>query len=647
MNFLTPSAFLLAVLLPMIIAMYLLKLRRTEQVVSSVYLWQRMVRDIEANAPWQRLRRNLLLLLQLLFLGLLIVTLAQPFTWTSGASGQSVIFILDTSASMASVDAFPNRLEAAKDQTRQLVDGLPDDARVTIITASDQAQVLVSSSQDRRQIYRVIDSIQSSLGGSDLSTALGLASAIATRQPETEVIILSDGRVNLPERLGVKGRVRYFPIGTSEDNQAISLLSLESRAGGEHITAFVQITNYSSQDVRRRLELYADGIIFNAFDLEIPAKGQRAVVAEDLPPGTLVASAVLAGQDTLPLDDQAWALTAQREPVMVTLVTEGNRFLEIGLELLPGFEITQMKPDVFEMNFANDTSLSNPMAGIADDDVSQLYIFDSYVPLSPDLPSGSLLFIAPPRSTAYFTVTGLVEQPSPRPVDPDDPLLSNVNLSQVNILDAVRISEPEWTRRILEGDAGGNVYPLLTAGKFDNRHVAILAFDIRRSDLPLQVAFPLLLANLADWLSPGHSGELPSQVLPGAAATLSLPPDVSTASVIRPDGSRTNLSISASQGVFADTIQLGVYQVNWGDEEEAHFAVNLFSPPESDVAPALTLPVLDSSQADGGQLPLQARREWWRPIGFAALAFLLMEWMVYQRANLARLLNKMQKRLSS
>jgi Ca-activated chloride channel homolog len=647
MNFLAPSAFFLAVLLPIIIAMYLLKLRRTEQVVSSVYLWQRMVRDVEANAPWQRLRRNLLLFLQLLFLGVLIVALAQPFTWTSGASGQSVIFILDTSASMASVDAIPNRLEAAKDQARQLVDGLPDDARVTIITASDQAQVLISSSQDRRQIYQVIDSIQSGLGGSDLSSALGLASAIATRQPDTEVIILSDGRVNIPERLGITGRVRYFPIGTNEDNQAISLLSLESRAGGEQITAFAQITNYSSQDAERRLELYADGIIFNAFDLEIPSDSQRAVVAEDLPPGTLVVSAVLAGQDTLPLDDQAWALTVQREPSMVTLVTEGNRFLETGLELLPGFEVTLMKPEVFEMNIANDTSQSGSVATILTDDVSQIFIFDSYVPLSPELPAGSLLFIAPPRSTEYFTVTGLVEQPSPRPVDPDDPLLSNINISQVNILDAVHISEPEWSRRILEGDAGGNVYPLLTAGKIDDRRVAILAFDIRRSDLPLQVAFPLLLANLADWLSPGRSGQLPSQVSPGVAVTLSLPPDISIASVVRPDESRINLSMSAGRGVFADTTQLGVYQVYWGDEGEAQFAVNLFSPAESDVAPAQNLPVFDSSQTVDGQLPMQARREWWRPLGFAALAFLVIEWMVYQRANLARVMNRMQKRLSS
>src|SRR4030067_87252 len=110
MSFLAPAAFALAFLLPIIVAMYLLKLRRKEQVVPSVYLWRRMVRDIEANAPWQRLRRNLLLLLQLLFLLALILALARPFTWKPGAGGQALILILDVSASMAATDMAPTRM---------------------------------------------------------------------------------------------------------------------------------------------------------------------------------------------------------------------------------------------------------------------------------------------------------------------------------------------------------------------------------------------------------------------------------------------------------------------------------------------------------------------------------------------------------
>jgi Ca-activated chloride channel homolog len=639
MNFLAPAAFILAVLLPIIIAMYLLKLRRTEQVVSSVYLWKRMVRDLEANAPWQRLRRNPLLLLQLLFLSALIFALAQPFTWTEGASGQSVIFILDSSASMAAVDTVPNRLEAAKNQARQMVDGLPDDARVTVISASDQAQVLISSSRDRRQIYQGIESIQISSGGSDLSPALGLASAIAARQPDTEVIILSDGRVSLPQRLSIRGRVRYFPIGLSADNQAVSLLSLETKSGAQEITAFAQITNYSNEEAQRRVELYADGLLFNAYDLEIQAGGQQAVVAENVPMGTSLVSAALAGTDAFPLDDQAWAVAVQAEPVPVTLVTEGNRFLETGLSLLPGFEVITIKPDEYEAAFPVDASRVAP-AQAALDGPAQITIFDAYTPVSGSYPEGSLLFIAPPRSTEYFTVTGNIDFPVPRVYNLEDPLLANLNLSQVNILDAVQVTQPDWSRRVIEGETGGNTYPLLTVGSQAGRRVGVLAFDIRRSDLPLQVAFPILLANLGEWLSPGRSGELPGQVLAGGTVALSLPPETSSAIILRPDQSRVNLPLEGGRGVFADTAQLGVYRVTWGTEGEANFAVNLFSTQESDILPAQDLPVLASFQEGDSERPMGARREWWRPVAFIALAFLVIEWLVYQRATLARLFGR-------
>ena len=644
MSFLAPAAFVLAALLPIIIAMYLLKLRRTEQVVSSVYLWKRMVRDLEANAPWQRLRRNPLLLLQLLFLSMLIFALAQPFTWTEGASGQSVIFILDTSASMAALDAVPNRLEAAKNQARQMVDGLPDDARITVISASDQAQVLVSSSRDRRQIYQVIESIQVSTAGSDLSPALGLASAIAARQPDTEVVILSDGRVNMPQRLSIKGRVRYFPIGLSDDNQAISLLSLETKSGAEEKTAFAQITNYSAETAERRIELYADGLLFNAYDLEIPPGGQQAVVAENVPAGTMLVSAMLSGSDAFPLDDQAWAVAVLTQPVPLTLVTEGNRFLETGLRLLPGFEVTVIKPEEFEAAHTEGAQASGT-AQDSSDGPAQITIFDAYTPINAPYPDGSLLFIAPPRSTEYFTVSGTIDHPAPRAFNLEDPLVTNLTLSQVNILDAVQVTQPDWSRRVIEGEVGERTYPLLTVGTLEGRRVGVLAFDIRRSDLPLQVAFPILLASLGEWLSPGRSGELPGQVPAGGPVTLSLPPEISSATIYRPDQSRVNIPIEGGRAIFADTSQLGLYRVTWGTEGEASFAVNLFSPQESDILPAQGLPVLESFQEGESERPLQARREWWRPLAFIALTFLVIEWLVYQRATLARLFGRKPKKI--
>lgn len=187
MTLLNTPALWLAALLPLIVIMYLLKLRRVERPVSSVYLWRKMTRDVQANAPWQRLRRNLLLFLQLLFLAALILSLARPAIPATGSvTAQSAIFIIDTSASMAATDMPPNRLEAAKIEAHRMISELPAASQVTIIAAGQQARVLTSQSTDRRLALQAIESLAIEMGGSDLGAALQLAGAIAAVSQTTK-----------------------------------------------------------------------------------------------------------------------------------------------------------------------------------------------------------------------------------------------------------------------------------------------------------------------------------------------------------------------------------------------------------------------------------------------------------------------------
>ncbi|HLU10946.1 MAG TPA: BatA domain-containing protein, partial [Oceanobacillus sp.] len=100
MSFLAPLAFLGALLAIPIILLYMLRLRRREVVVSSTFLWQQILRDREANTPWQRLRRNLLLFLQLLILAALVLGLARPYVIVPAVSAGQIAVLLDASASM-------------------------------------------------------------------------------------------------------------------------------------------------------------------------------------------------------------------------------------------------------------------------------------------------------------------------------------------------------------------------------------------------------------------------------------------------------------------------------------------------------------------------------------------------------------------
>lgn len=630
MSFLAPLALLGAAIVgPLIVAMYLLKLRREEQVVSSTFLWQRMVRDIEANAPWQKLRRNLLLLLQLLLMLLLVLALARPFVPVTGISGANLIIIFDRSTSMLATDESPTRLEAARRQALALIDQLPDNGRATIITIGGQMEAPIASSSDRRELRRVIERIQPSYSGqSDLTQALTLASALAAREPDSEVAIISDGNVILPDGLRVPARVRYFPIGRSSDNVAINAIALQPGPFEQNL--FVQAINYGSSPVTRRLSLYYDGVLSNVVDLTIDPGREQSWI-EAIPATVAVVEARLdENGDALPVDDRAYAVSPQRETVKVRLVSDGNRFLETGLALLPGLEVTRVPTTTLTFT---ESAAEVPLT-----------IFDGAVPT--ELPPGNLLFIGPLRSTELFSITGEFDFPLIRPAALEDPLLRNVRLNDVNILRAPRIVPGQWARVIVDSDGG----PLLLAGEREGRRIVVLAFDLHLSDLPLNIAFPLLLSNMIEYLLPVSSVQLTT----GQPIVAPVDSTIEEVRVIQPDGrvasSRDGqVQVQANQTFYTETDLPGVYTLEErrGNEVIAsrRFAVNLFAPNESQIAPQrdLTIPQLSGAQSTVAR-ERDGRQEMWRWLALAALIVLFVEWLYYQRNTIALLRERWRRR---
>ena len=640
MEFLTPLAFALAALLPIIVALYFLKLRREEQRISSTYLWQTLVRDTAANAPWQRLKPSWLLLLQLLFLIALILALARPFTWSEAAAGSHLILVIDTSASMGATDVKPNRLAEAVATARQLIGGLPNSTRVTVIEAGAQVRVPVSGANDPGAAIGALDALQPGLAGSDMTSALTMAAAVAAREPDSEVVIVSDGRVTVPENLTLPGRVRYIPIGQENDNQAIDAFSLQAEAGGRALTAFVQVVNDGERDAQRRLSVYADAQLLAARDLTFAPGQSQVLTLPGLPGDARVLEAQLDGQDILAADDRAWAVPPSTGKVAIRIVGAGNRFLETALQLMPNVEITLVQPDLTKSDASN-----QPADQLANQRVDQLTVFDSFAPTG-TLPGGNLLFIAPPHSTEAFSVTGRLDEPTLAAVVADDPLLRYVDLRDVSVQDAASLSLPAWGRAVIVD--GKTNAPLLVIGERDGRRIAVLAFDLRRSDLPLRVAFPILIANLIDALVPGGAAGGPVNVEPGRPLSIAAPPQASAIGVRTPDGQPHTLTPANGGVLFDQTDQLGVYEITAQDstgqsQDLGRFTVNLFNPGESDVLPRASLPIATAGMVNTQELP-RARSEWWLTIAWIALALLVAGGLLVHRGNLVRLWSRVTTR---
>jgi len=632
MSFLAPLALISALIIgPIIVAMYLLKLRREDRRVSSTFLWQRIVRDVEANAPWQKLRRNLLLLLQLLLLLLLALALARPFFRTAGIAGRNLIVIVDRSASMQATDVAPSRLEAAKKEAIDLIDQLPDGGRATVIAAGGQMEVPVAATTDRRQLRDAIDGISArNGGGSDLAQALTLAAALSSREADSEVAIISDGNVSFPPEIKMPATVRYFPIGQRRENVAISAVALQPSAAGQ--TLFAQATNYGPSAATRRLDIYLDDMLFNAYNLTLdpdPNHGQSIVV--EVPAQVRKAEARLVDEsntDALPADDRGYAVGIAGEGTNVRLVSPGNRFLETALRLLPSVKTTLVPTSTATFT---ETAAQVPLT-----------ILDAVVPAT--LPPGNLFFIAPTRSTDYFSITGQVDFPALRPAPGDEPLLKDVKLSEVSVRVANKIAPGAWARVVVDGDGG----PMLLAGEKDGRRIVVLAFDLHDSDLPLQVAFPLLLSNIVGYLAPGSGAEA-AQLAPGQPLAFQVDPSITAVRVTRPDAQVVPLEVKAGQAIYADTDTLGAYVVEQflGDKLIARqrFAVNLFSKEESTIAPQPELKIQQTSglqQATAGERV--GRQEFWRWLAAIALVVLVIEWLVYQRNGIAYLRQRWRAR---
>src|SRR3954471_24689958 len=146
-NFLSPLTGLIAaaVAVPALLVLYFLKLRRRELAVSSTLLWKKAIQDLQVNAPFQKLRRNLLLILQMALLLALCLALTRPVTFFKPGAGKTTVILIDRSASMKATDiggGKRSRLDEAKRHAKELVSTMERGSSAMVIAFDDQPETV-------------------------------------------------------------------------------------------------------------------------------------------------------------------------------------------------------------------------------------------------------------------------------------------------------------------------------------------------------------------------------------------------------------------------------------------------------------------------------------------------------------------------
>ncbi len=566
-----PLALLGLASLPIIIAFYMLRLRRRDVPVGSTFLWQQLVRDVEANAPWQRLRFSWLLVVQLLIAALLVLAAARPFLSVQSELAANVVLIVDTSASMGAVDPEGERIAAARAAARKVIGQLPVGGRVTVVAADQSAHVLVSETDDRAAALAAIDGIAATQLPGDLTDAFALASALAARDADSSVVVVTDATADRLPSLGIGAPIHVERVGSGNRNQAIAALSVMRRAGGAQLDLFVAVSNASSADATRRLEIYADGALVDARDMSVPAGQRSEALVSTVPSAAGVIEARLAGSDQLTVDDRAFALVPQTGAVRALLVSEGNSYLESALALLPRLELYAIAPDGMADALAAADKAGTPYG---------LLIFDRYVPPKPPRDTDPVRGADEQRSVRHARQGGRGAARRPHRSGRSAPSLRRPHSVAHRPGADGDLTEP--MRPVVESTAGT---PLLAAGRVDGQPLAVLTFALGESDLPLQVAFPLLVSNLTDFLLPAVDGVLPPSVALGVPIDLALDPSLPSATLVE-SGATTAIPLTGGHGTLPGADRVGIRELR--DPAGAtlgRVAANLFDPAESNIAP--------------------------------------------------------------
>lgn len=670
-NFLNPmaAAIAAAVVIPLLLLLYFLKLRRREFDVPSTLLWKKAIQDLQVNAPFQRLRKNLLLFLQLLLLVLLLLALSRPIVNYSPGAGALNVIAIDRSASMAARDmeGGKSRLDEAKRHARELVDSMGKDSQAMVIAFDDSAEIVRGFSSDRAMLKQAIDSIEPTDRRSALKTAFQLAEAKAmaftTDKQQTaannirpELWVYSDGRVADSSELALRfAELKYTKIGTDKAPNA-AVVALNAKRNYERPTevqVFARLANFGPEPVTVRAQASVDGNVVSSSGVKavtlVPerwTREQRERAAKDkglisqdgvefnfeLTTGAIVRIELKdnAG-DALAADDVAQIVVPRPKTLKVMLVTgPGNWWLERFLESAPLKDPQVVTPEKYK------ELMADPAAVAAAYDV---ILFDRFSPEA--LPvAGNFMFFAavPPQSRVTIAldaagVQQLLKDQTVLDWERNHPMFTGLNL-RFAVGDALKLSVPIEAQVLVEGRQG----PLVVFHR-EGRHThLVFSFDVQESGWPRLPSFPVFMTNALQFLALGSDMDLRASYPPGATPRIprhSLAQTGGEVKEIRLDGPGREdsdpLPVPPTGDFALPALErVGVYTLDPPVPQYEKIAVNLLDDNESNLVP-VDQPPGGSGKTIAATSGKSRFEIWWWIVAFAAIPLCLIEWWVYTR----------------
>ena len=626
MTWLTPTLGIIAasIAVPTLVILYFLKLRRRDLEISTTLLWKKAIQDLQANAPFQKLRRNILLLLQLIALGAALVAVAQPRLKGDSPVGSRHVIMIDRSASMSAKDEKNDkgepitRLEKAKDEAIKLVDSLREPGlfdktsgdQGMLIVFDNTAKAVQTFTPDKDTLKNAIRAITPTDAPTLVDEAFRLARAQAPRRtmPDTRpdangavielpagpvgtIHLFSDGKLPDAEKAQASREdvVIFHAVG-KPDATNIGITSLRAQRSIENanqLSVFVALQNTAKEDRKVDVEIQVDGTIAKITSVDLPGAkleevngdqakpaggGEAAAAERRLSPG--IGGAVLkldrpqGGIVTVHANVPADDALSTDDTAWIVVPPAKNLAVAIVTKgnLFLGSALEGLPGGKAPVIYAPDQYEAARSANkMGEFDV---VVLDGYLPT---MPKDSASPLPPGRYLIMGAVPGgpqgLIDK---GPGDPtqfvdwsrDHPALRGVSLDAPFIGKSRIVEIPKGAAaKALAFD--GNGPDIIELSAAESRAI-VVPFDLTETDWWRHVSFVVFLAQAVQYLGDEGAG-LGQMVQPGGVLTDRVPPNSKELRVRLPDRTEVEMGLPSPDGtvVFGPVQRAGVYQVSW------------------------------------------------------------------------------------
>jgi len=610
MSFLNPLAFLFLLSVPGLVLLYFLKLKRPQVDVPSTLLWQKVIEDMRVNSPFQKLKRSLLLLLQLLALLAAIFALARPLLRVRRSFNESIIVLLDQSASMMTVEENgKTRLEIAKGHLGEVIDHLSKDQEMMILTFSEKAKAACAFTSNRRRLQEALSGVEAVECPTRIEPALLLAKSIANSRKKPRLVVLSDGAFDTSRRIELPVEIEYQQVGSRRPNLAITGLDIRrSLSDRNKIEMFVAVENFSTEKFAGNMVVHLGGDVLDSKYFSVGPEETLSQIFEAILPSGGEIKVEFEVKDALRCDNRAWKVVPPPLHRRVLVVGENNFFIERAFKASRAVECEAVMPAAYSLEAAAGACavIWNNVAkpGIAECDNIYLGCF----PEMEGLAQGTK-----------------IDAPDVLDWDNTHPLNRFLDFDNLVLSSTIAMTLPETAAGTLRSSRT----PLIAVMDGGGGSMCVTGFNPLESNWPLLASFPLFLNNCLDHFEERRRRKIESNIPVGK--TITAPEGTGAPTVRLPSGEEKRMvRNSAGDYCFTAVDACGIYRISVPGLGETSVAANLFDRNESRLE-TVEDPVIGEKAV--GSMPVHRRvnREYWHYLVMAVGLLLVFEWIAYHR----------------